>query len=548
MKVLTLRVFSFLAIWCLCELPSFGLTIQPSPRRTIRRLNFVRRFRRNHNHPPIAVLKGDDTSNSNLLYSSETLPHLNSNTYDDDSESTSRKNTLGMSVALFSTYFAVISAKCALPSAFALLTSPTSGLSFASSSVSLSSTASSAASTATQIGQQSLARLLTLSTLSIAMGKFFLGPVIDSLGGIRSLKISLTSLSLLLAVISTTSSFQIFSMAWLVVDFIFSSCWAACLNAVHQSFPPNMWTEKVGMLASAARSGNTFAFATFAVILNSSFMKQIMNQVLSIFSVGGSNLAKQFDPSWRTVFFVSSLLQLIPITLLSMFGKNVVKPSSKIRMPMEPAGGESTLKILKKQLQTPLFWLHLTSRTALMIFGSFLLFVPTFMTHGFQMNNSQAAQVGSIFSLGCLLSLVFGSKKYNKLQSKEQRFLSIISMLAVSTLCAIGQWLHVSPSFAGISLSPLMGTVLMFLWGCSFAIPFYLPPSLYALEKGGKMSSATIADVFDIAGFALLAPFNGYVAGIQHNILGAWSTTFLTLIVCSSISLVSLGAAILLDE
>jgi hypothetical protein len=34
-----------------------------------------------------------------------------------------------------------------------------------------------------------------------------------------------------------------------------------------------------------------------------------------------------------------------------------------------------------------------------------------------------------------------------------------------------------------------------------------IPPSLYALSRGGTESSATIADVFDIGGFALLAAF-----------------------------------------
>ena len=38
-----------------------------------------------------------------------------------------------------------------------------------------------------------------------------------------------------------------------------------------------------------------------------------------------------------------------------------------------------------------------------------------------------------------------------------------------------------------------------------------------ALERGGVQSSATIADVFDIGGFALLALFNGYVGKSFHS-------------------------------
>jgi hypothetical protein len=57
----------------------------------------------------------------------------------------------------------------------------------------------------------------------------------------------------------------------------------------------------------------------------------------------------------------------------------------------------------------------------------------------------------------------------------------------------------------------------MFLWGFSFAVPFYIPPSMFALARGRKESSATISDVFDVVGFIMLALFNGYVASIQHN-------------------------------
>ena len=458
--------------------------------------------------------------------------------------------SLGMTVALFSTYFTVISAKCALPSTFALLTAPNSGLSFSTASTSITSSATIA------IGQQSMSKLLTLSTFSIALGKFFLGPIIDAIGGIRSLQISLTLLSTLLALISTTSSFYTFSMAWLLVDFIFSSCWAASLNAVHQSFPSKYWTTKVGMLASAARSGNTFAFAAFAFILNSNTMQMILSRCLNFLRQSNSiDLGKNgqnLDPAWRTIFLVASLLQIIPIFLLTCFGNKFASSSqnmtsSKINEQQQHQNSEiqqtSTFAIIEKLLRTPLFWLHLTSRTSLMIFGSFLLFVPTFMTHCYGLSSSQSAQVASVFSLGCLGSLVFGSKPYSNLSHKKKQSFVLTGMLFISTICAVCQWLHVSSFFPMVKLSPAIGTAIMFLWGLSFSIPFYLPPSLYALEKGGKSSSATIADIFDIGGFALLAFFNGYVGSIPHEIKNAWSTTFKLLILSSACSMISLNVA-----
>jgi hypothetical protein len=96
-----------------------------------------------------------------------------------------------------------------------------------------------------------------------------------------------------------------------------------------------------------------------------------------------------------------------------------------------------------------------------------------------------------------------------------------------------------------LTLTPAAATFAIFLWGFAFSIPFYIPPSLYALSRGGKQSSATIADVFDIGGFTLLAIFNGYVASIDHTNAAAWIPTFLMTTACALTSLVSLPFAIL---
>ena len=81
----------------------------------------------------------------------------------------------------------------------------------------------------------------------------------------------------------------------------------------------------------------------------------------------------------------------------------------------------------------------------------------------------------------------------------------------------------------------------------SLSLVFLVPPSLYALSRGGVKSSATIADVFDIGGFSLLAVFNGYVAGINHSTPAAWKPTFTVTTACSAISLVAVSLAVFLE-
>lgn len=441
-------------------------------------------------------------------------------------------------MALAAGYFTVMGAKCALPTVLALLTSPGIGLSF-------------------PVGtkpQTQMARQLTVATLAVALGKLLLGPVIDHWGGILSLQVALSSLSALLLTISMSQSFVTFACCWTLVDFIFSSCWAASINAVHQSFERSEWANQIGNLAAAARAGNSLAFVLFAL-------------VLEVFESQGM---KQY---WRPVFFVAALAQIAPVFLISIFGKirneispavqqekrrggplaRILPPSRKTTKVSDKAAAQSTshpsfrasLATLRRESSTVDFWLHLISRTVLMLYASFLMFVPILMKEVYSTSASVGAQVGSLYALGCLLSVTTISKLYAKMQRRTKLCTVVLMLLVGATGSSLAQLGHVASRW---TISPPVSAFSMFVWGFSFAVPFYIPPSLYALAKGGNESSATIADVFDAGGFALLAVFNGYVAGISHSDPSAWITTFAILTGCSLVSFLSLSLAIWREE
>jgi len=328
----------------------------------------------------------------------------------------------------------------------------------------------------------------------------------------------------LLLTISLSKSFAAFSVAWILVDFIFSSCWAGCISAIHQSFPPKEWSGHVASLAAAARTGNAAAFAFFASLLQFVESRDRVRQ------------------TWRPVFAVSGVLQLVPLTMLTIYGRNRSHAGDNSGVKQRGTASETVsswrtpLATVRRQASTLDFWLHLTSRSVLMVFASFLLFVPTLMSQVYKVSNAFASQAGSIYALGCLLAVTAGSQIYGKLSTKS-RATALFGLLTTATLSSIAQLGHM---IGWWHLTATASAAFLFLWGFSFAIPFYIPPSLYALEKGGTESSATIADVFDVAGFALLAAFNGYVAGITHNVPAAWIPTFQVTTACSLLSLVSL--------
>ena len=446
------------------------------------------------------------------------------------------QNQWGMTVALCTSYFTVMGAKCALPSVLSLLLSPEIGLTFP-----MTTTTTLVATSP----QQMMAQQLTIATLSVAIGKLILGPIIDEYGGKRSLQVALFSLFTCLLVISFCQSFIIFGIAWIFIDFIFSACWPACISTIHDYYTtPTDWSTQIGYLAAAARAGNTMAFLLFATIIH------IVTKHIPY-----------IQQTWRPVFLVAASIQLIPFTLLSIYGTRherrhnttTTTPETTTTVATTTVTGtwktpnilSAVMNVLRHEARNIDFWFHLINRSMLMIYGSFLLFVPTYMTQIFHTTNAYGAQIGSLYALGCLGSVTTLSKYYPTLMKRTKLWCITMLLFFGAAGSSLLQLAHVS---GYIHLSTFLSSILLFTWGFSFAVPFYIPPSLYALSRGGtttkesssRSSTATITDIFDIGGFTLLAMFNGYVTGIQHSQLSAWIPTFAITTSCAMVSYLAL--------
>jgi len=359
----------------------------------------------------------------------------------------SNDHTKTLSASLFLTYLTVMAAKCALPSTLALLTAPNSGLLHHSTMLSR---------------QDVISRLLALSTVSIATGKLLLGPVIDSLGGISSLQIALTILFTCLGSIGTQTlcpTLISFAIYWIIVDFAFSACWAACVKSIRDYLPEESWSREIGRLAMAARLGNTISFTAFASLLQ-------WASTISTIQVTNS--------VWRLVYRASSIIQLVPLIMLTYFGKK----KSRISDPQSKSKERSTLRqslsILGQQSKRLEFWLHLISRSIIMVLVSFLLFIPSYMTQCFDMSSGASARVGSAFAMGCLLAVsTLSEKTYpsdvtrersSRSKTYRRKAFAMTGFLTTATICLILQTAYLQNM---VSLTPVLGTLLMFLFGFS---------------------------------------------------------------------------------
>ncbi len=304
-----------------------------------------------------------------------------------------------------------------------------------------------------------------------------------------------------------------------------------------------------GLLAVAGRVGNASSFFAFASVL------QFVQQKQAALNNGAN------DFSWRLVFGVSSLIQLIPLIALTCYQRSTVRSlpvgdsvssedlcnnrrEDNNDIPSSPSSSRTikdSLVVLKEEAKNLSFWMHLISRSSLMIIASFLLFVPSYMANAFGMTSGDAARVGSLYALGSLLSVSFGAKRFSAMTMKN-KVVSTIGLLGSLLVCSLMQVAHINGT---LTMTSFGGALSMFLWGVTFSIPFYIPPSMYALRRGGSESSATIADAFDFFGFFMLALFNGFVASRQQELLLSWLAPFRILSGFSALSLVCLVIAII---
>ena len=363
------------------------------------------------------------------------------------------------SAILFTSYFMVMLAKCALPVALPAIRNPSTWPSSALSHSGVS---------------HYVAQTLLLSTAAIALGKFSLGPLIDKFGGYNSLLSGHLLLSALFFSLSRVEKLSSFRALWIGVDFTFSAMWASGIGTIsEQQMTDRQSRDQIGSLALGGRLGCTAAFLWFARMQN-----------------------------FRTIFLAGGVANLIPVGILlltkTMMRRSIVNKNSAT--PSETSINiNDSLKQLKHLLRTDVeFYRVAILRSCLMVFGSFVLFVPSFFEFLFGV---AGAKVGGVYSGGCLAMLLFSTKIYPKLNEERKKRVLRGSLLAglLSALTCLATTSNI------ISPNRNLITFAMFGWGLSFPLAFYFPPTLYALERG---SAATITDAMDFLGFIMLAFFN----------------------------------------
>ncbi|GMH70151.1 hypothetical protein TrLO_g439 [Triparma laevis f. longispina] len=391
------------------------------------------------------------------------------------------------SITLFLTYMCTMGSKCALPLAIPQRYPPVFPAPALLSKFGIGA-------------ENILSCTLLCSTLAISCTKAMSGSVIDKLGGETLLILVLPLLSLSFFFVSSTSVYA--SAPFLIIiDIIFAVIWPSLISMISRSRPGKKQAKDISSLVVGGRAGmaimfglggftngnSIFRFASMAAACACSSVFFGRYRRLSLAAAGGALPTKIVPP---------------PTNL----------PQSRSFAP------SPKLKNVLKTASTLNFFLFTVTRTLLLIFGSFVLFVPSYLASFEHLPKSLPA--GSFYSLGCIAGIMASSRKWSKWSREKRKWVAggscILSFLSAISL--------LYPPF----INPYSVLLIMFLWGSSFVTPFYLPPTIYVLKVGKKQGTVgTLDNLFDLWSFLALAVFNSRVANCVGG--GGWDKVIMGL-------------------
>jgi len=158
------------------------------------------------------------------------------------------------------------------------------------------------------------------------------------------------------------------------------------------------------------------------------------------------------------------------------------------------------------------FWLMLIPKAVLFTYTQFFMnYIPQLLNVSYGYDHGTSATLGGVAQGGSVVGLLVVGNMFYKSLPKGEKVLLVFALLA---MCAVVPFaLSLGPA-----VLPKSAVVpLTVLWGLAYALPFYIPPGEFAMQVGGKASTALFTNIFDAAGFAASAVWNPWASGIAKS-------------------------------
>ena len=342
---------------------------------------------------------------------------------------------------------------------------------------------------------------MAIATLFIMLGKFVLGGPTDKIGGERTLLISCASIAAIVYGCSIATNVKVFGFLWVALNFAFSASWGSVGSSIRNNFPQAEWGSQLSVIAAGSRLGSVGSALFYGKVL-------------------------EYGKDWRLVFKAASVVQIIAF-VIALFLMNSFKSNNIVSTDTSTDDNESINSVIVRVTKNPIFWLMLIGKAALMVVGQFISFIPLFLTTGLKMDTHTAASASSVFSLGSLVASILGARIYKNLTRKQQ----IGLVLAANVLSSIAAVFLTMQTLGILQVPMLYSLCSLFAWGATWALAFYTPPGVVALELGKRQHAAFLTNVFDAVGYFAAAIFSYYASELGKG--GKWTGIMSSLTICS---------------
>jgi len=406
---------------------------------------------------------------------------------------------------------------------------------------------------ATGIGPRDIGTLLTLCSFFYLFGKISMGYSVDHVGP-RFVFLGLASFAsaglTCLISFSTTASRMTILMCMLCVAQ--SSGWAAMTSMVSLWLQPSQYAMAFGILSTSSRMGDLAS-------------KVVLGQAVAQ------------DWTWRSLFMVAAALQLSvaflnlalmpkhPSDSTEREGRRIVELKSQRLHRGEsfgiahgagfleeagplldtssssspsPSAGSMSLTHIWAIARTPRFTSMAVAIAALHIVMEFDKYIPLYLHRSLDLSPGLAAQGAALYPLSQLVALGIAGIGYDRLSPRGRLYTITGLCLAVAWFYGLQLLLLLASSSPMVAHQNIYFT-LIFLAGFSVAVPYYLPPSIYLAEVGGKGKCGTLSGVLDASGGLTSM---GFHYGVGHLVSGGrWGVLLGVLSVCSMLGCLAMA-------
>lgn len=387
---------------------------------------------------------------------------------------------------------------------------------------------------ATGIDPRDIGTLLTLCSFFYLFGKISMGYSVDQVGP-RLVFLGLASFAsaglTCLISFSHTAARMTFLMCALCVAQ--SSGWAAITSMISLWLQPSQYAMAFGILSTSSRMGDLASKVALGRAVASGWdwrslfilaaALQLFVAFLNLFLLPKATSIASFASAAPSMSFLSTTSSLIaedkkqtlcaspqqrrPSTL-GFHGAGYI-PDREEQLVLLDTSASSPPRSLSTYVSASLSQIWAIARTprfrsmalaiaALHIVMEFDKYIPLYLHRSLGLSPGLAAQGAALYPLSQLLALGLAGVAYDRLKPRG-RLLTVGALcLGVAGFFALQVLLLLTPS----ALLPRQNIFLLLIFCAGFcvAVPYYLPPSIYLAEVGGKGKCGTLSGVLDASG------------------------------------------------